>query len=61
LLRLWNLLQHEASLMGLLVTVYLIDCVAVAECIYIWQYLFISQFNVVFIVFMDHTLVMTFT
>jgi hypothetical protein len=51
--------------MGLLVTVYLIVCVAVAECIYIWQYLFvslfISQFHIVFIVFIDHTLVMSLT
>jgi len=63
--KLWKLLQHEASLMGLLVTVYLIVCVAVAEYVYIWQCLFISvfisQFHVVFIVFIDHTLVVTLT
>jgi hypothetical protein len=53
--------QHEASVMGLLVTVYLIVGVAVAECVYIGHYLFISQFHVVFIVFIDHTLVMTLT
>ena len=33
-------MQHEASLMVLLVTVYLIVCVAVAECVYNWQYMF---------------------